>query len=249
VLENETQGRGDSLRRFDFAWETGDAAMIKFEADKKGIATAWIPDDKFWHNRMVILGNRTLYDSILCYRKNGAVMDSETFKIELSCLERTLKHEVDVYNLYNEDKLIGKFSTENAAKEEISSRNSMTTRVLPNGELQVVPKDVKEYRIVKGKESVDKPEIVDLKKKYRRKFQFGWSECPEFDNIKNVVVTTYIREKEKLAPKSTEAINFVKAIESISDDEKKKIADLLMSYANKQPVIKEKMPNGITAKG
>lgn len=164
---------------FNDEWLTDMNARIEFEiVNNRGLSVAFVPDDKYWHNRVVLADTSGLI--LAQYHTSQGVVPGRVMIQELRALKETINRADKIYKLVDDNNVERVFfwSKEEAEQEKLKE---MTTRDPVTGVLRAnFP--YKGWRIVEGLKSRKRPEIVDLIKKHRS-MRFGWTECAEFHEI------------------------------------------------------------------
>jgi len=179
VTDNE-RGR----QRYSRKWLTGPDAAIWFERSKlkKEIGIAWIPDDAFWHNRIVFMDNQHLKAMIAQLRQHdGNILSGADVLLELDCLEKELKTLTPIYKLIVNGRENDYFFSEKEAKDTMKIVKFKPGVNRETGLPTMVEIRGKKFEIKKDFRLSYKKEIEELKRRQlKMQRKFGWTECDEF---------------------------------------------------------------------
>jgi hypothetical protein len=90
---------GSSRHTFETTWATGNAACITYELSDRGVAIAFMPDDKYWHNRVQACDVPVLYDGVFAYHHSTGLRQSQQIKAELKALRDVLSEDVEIFKV------------------------------------------------------------------------------------------------------------------------------------------------------
>lgn len=164
---------------FNDEWLTDMNARIEFEVvNNRGLSVAFVPDDKFWHNRVVLADTSGLV--LAQYHTSQGIVPGRIIIQELKAMKEIINRAEKIYKLVDDNNVERVFFwTKEEAEQE--KAKEMTTRDPVTGVLRAnFP--YKNWRIVEGSKTRKRPEIVELVKKHRS-MRFGWTECPEFHSV------------------------------------------------------------------
>lgn len=234
---------------YRYEWQTEHNASIKFnvinkDRTGKGIGVTFIPDDPYWHNRVTIIESPVFYRGLAnMHRRNGEVISGELIKIELDCLRERLKKVSTVFRIYQikdgTRRVISDRPTKAEAEIEIKGFRTAAGRITVSetGQIIAAPVQYAEYEIEETtlpNVYEYRPEIKQLIEMYDNKFQFGWTECSEFKEIRNYVLKeAEKRKKEKYSDNMPKAqiltpTDIIRTLEGMADEEKEKLVAVLL---------------------
>jgi hypothetical protein len=141
-------------------WITDAAAQVRYEIvnANTGLAVAFMCDDEFWHNRLIILDNPG-FDVFAYYTAEG-IVPGQVIKQEIECLRDVVCEKRPVFHAVSESGRIIKSANDEREIEEL---------------LRARPDLKRQTSFVKVKTSY----VRELISKYSRQ-QFGWTSSPEF---------------------------------------------------------------------
>jgi hypothetical protein len=206
---------------------TGREAHIKFQVNHQtGAALAYVPDDKYYHNRMAILDTmgRWHLDGIVS-RDLGMVTAAEA-QMEIKCLDEVIRVDVPMYRVINPEngKEVDWFYTEEEAQMFLEEEHSVIKG--KHG----VPHFEKPYRkcvIVPGKVREKRPEIKELIRRYAGN-PHGWTECDEFQKQWLNQVNEKIRQRREAMDSTPTAATLTE------EDVQKQVFNVLASMSPDQ---------------
>jgi hypothetical protein len=184
-------------------WFTGDNAYIEYFPNKKGIATAFAPDDHIWHNRVMLActmseGNYTIE---ALHTKDGS-LSANIARLNIVCLRNYIF-------VWNVEKVTDRgreivFTSKKREECEEAQREIGTSA-----------------RIVFGKI----PEIEAL----IRKFRGRWVESPEFQDLHRPKVSAMIEEKTKIEKPSVASVglSLIENVRNMNQAEREELSKLL----------------------
>lgn len=149
---------------YDEKWQTGKNAYISFESvSKHGLSVAFMPDDRYYHNRVMLMDNPQ-YAIHRMHTSRDGIVPGTFIKNEIDCLREVLREMVPIYKvvemLYNREVYYS--YKKDDCKDYIQKFGGGA-----------------KYNIVPGTKSTYKPHIMDLIKKYNRQHT-GWTDCDKF---------------------------------------------------------------------
>jgi hypothetical protein len=214
----EFEGRN---ARMPVTWETKHPS-ITFHHTKMGTSSrviGWVPDDRFWHNRIVIMENAWMRSGILQLRMpDNRIINGAEASMQISVLEKMLKKKYKIYKVM--DKSFGEISyfyTKKEADNFIEGKLADNKEIkLFDGQIQPLNRQridrIKSWTIVEGERTDYREDIISLINRERKKgHRFGWTECSEFASIQKQC----IKEMTKQATGSStgnEGLDVVKSV-------------------------------------
>lgn len=225
--------------RFDVEWLTRNDASVKYEIiDKVGNGIAWMPDDRFWHNRLYIMDDSYLYRSLQnLHTRDYGLIPGYQIKAEIDCMRNELKEPVPIHRIFINGIERSYQFTREAAEEEIETmkQSASSIRITPDGNVKAVQAERRKFEIKPGTQLEYRPEIKELIKKYRRKFRFGWTECQTFmEEIKPKIIERIKEKKTEMTGKGKgETASVFSQIMSLPEEEREKLRQY---FAPSKPV-------------
>ncbi|MGA2091819.1 MAG: hypothetical protein ABSH16_00225 [Sedimentisphaerales bacterium] len=158
-------------------WKTGDRAAGRFEVYELGqekFAALYLPDDPFWHNRLVIIDNhyaKSRAFNLLAFHTGNGVFPGELAKRELDIFEKIITVDAEEFAIFTPAgrMLPATFSTKQQAETDINEHN------------------YKNYSIRPITVRIKSPQVQALIKRWTEATQrsrYGWTDCVEFQDIK-----------------------------------------------------------------
>jgi hypothetical protein len=166
---NSVIGRSQFLTN----WITGERANVRFEIvnPKTGLAKAFMPDDPWWHNRIIIADNRDL-QNIHAYHTKDGMFPGSMLREEINALYSRITADAVEYTVINaQGKMIGSYPTRKEAEDDIAQNK------------------YKNYKVVERKIRVKSDEITAMIAQWRRGegSRYGWTDCAQFKVIRDEV--------------------------------------------------------------
>lgn len=201
-------------------WQTGERASVRFEVvnPKTGLAKAFMPDDKFWHNRIMVCDNPSL-QAINAYHTREGMFPGSMLLEEINLLYQLITVPSIEYTLFNAvNRPIGSFKTRHEAEIDMKDNN------------------YKNHEIRERQIRVKSPAVMEMIKNCYTvtRSRFGWTDCPQFVEIQQEC-KRIIKERRGAAPViqaaapqlSTEELDarIVAAIRRMPIEERKKLID------------------------
>jgi hypothetical protein len=183
-------------RRYRIEWQTSKDCYVRF-FENKGRGYAYVPDDQFWHNRLIFL-HQPRYLGWLHQLKlpDGSVLMPPDVRMEIGCLADEILEEKKTWEVHVDGIQRDWFFSKKEADEFIKDEKSVTPKIV-GGKIMPIKKDRRKFTTVESKKSEIKPEIKELIKREKYKHRFGWSECDEFMKEIKPKVVANIQEKRK----------------------------------------------------
>jgi len=178
VTENFAQGASNAA--YNEKWITGSDAGIKFEPiDKKGTLVAFMPDDRYYHNRLILADQPAIRIIEMQDQQNG-IVSASVVNMEIQCLRDVINENATIYKIIKPDnnQEIDFFWSEAEAIDFIEQEETVLRG--PN-QVPVSVKRYKKYKIVKGTKTRKRSDIMDLISRYSRE-PYGWTASREFRN-------------------------------------------------------------------
>ncbi len=159
ILVRESQHPVTHRITHDTRYLTGLDAQVRYEVPnpQTGIAIAFLVDDEFWHNRVIMMDNPGF--DVFNYHMPDGIIPGAIIKREIECLRDVLCYEVPVYHAVSPR---GPVKSSNEEKE-------IDTFLLARPDLRKA--------ITKAK--VKKPEIAAMIQRYSNN-EYGWTNNLEF---------------------------------------------------------------------
>jgi hypothetical protein len=214
-------------------WSTGHNAGVWFLGiEDHEVAIAFVPDDPFFHNRMMIHDHPEFIIEGIYSNKEGFVQSGVVLE-EMRCLREVICEEVPIWRVINpQGKEEDFFWTEAAADAFINE--TTTVPIGPNH----LPHEVQLYKKCKkviGKKLRKRPEI-DAMIKANSKITYGWTNSLEFKTTVLPKVLKKMKECKAAAKKAGGGISQQDIINAISGLSKETLANLAALAEKKESV-------------
>ena len=157
-------------------WKTGEKASARFEVYEMGqekFAAVYLPDDPWWHNRLIIIDNHYAASNafnLLAYHTQNGVFPGQLAKKELDIFYELITIETTEHGLFNPaGRMVASFSTKAMAEEDIKDHN------------------YKRYSIRPITVRIKSPHVQALIRRWtegQQRSRYGWTDCTEFAEIK-----------------------------------------------------------------
>lgn len=218
-------------RQFIVTWLTDGRAHITFERQKKvkNVAIAWMPDDQWWHNRVILMDNRWILNMVSQLRlPNNDIKTSAEIGMEINCLESFLKEEQPIWTIFANNREIDHFSKKKDAEDWIKEVQLVAPVVGAGGVLIAPPKNHKKkaYRYEKGCKLEYRPEIKELIEKEKFRHRYGWTECSRF---RDEIVPQTIEMIKRKRPQMEKVVKPKLDIDNISEEDLMKLREKILS--------------------
>lgn len=205
---------GSATPRYSIKTLTGYNAHITFEImQEEGTLIAFCPDDKYWHNRVMLVDNPGLQIAMMHTYKDG-IIPGTVIKSEIQAIREVINEQVPIFKIVNQ---FGSEYTFKYTEEEAEEKKN----TYPNSKL---------LKIVPGTTWQKKPEILEMIRMYK-KLPNGWTSCDDFQNTIKPLIKAKIEEKNRslvLAGQSTANPADLKSqiltiLQTLTPEEKKKL--------------------------
>lgn len=224
VLAKETWNTMQNKTEFHIKWLRENEAHIRFTPNNKGVAVAWMPDDKFWRNRIYLMDTPLLNQSLFAYHTNGGQYPGSVIRQEIVCLREVLKTEKTIYKVLRNKREIVFYYDKREAEEFVNDQVEVKHKLdKVTGEMKAITNKHK-FEIVPGKKLEYRDEILELIKRENGKHDFGWTESEMFQKEIKPKVVALIKERiQKDKTPADEKQNILNILRSLSDEEKKEL--------------------------
>lgn len=216
-------------RGFTRQWLCGGNCYITFEKPRRNMpGIAWMPDDPWWHNRLCLMDDANLLNMVSELRlPNNEVKRKFEINLEIECLKQELKTERKIWNVTNRGRVVASLNSKPDALQWMKEAKMPIQQHTPQGSVVVVKRRQIVYTLEEGLQIEYKPEIQDLIKKYKMRFEHGWTECQEFqEGIRPRVIERIKSERTKISDTGKKptisATDLAMAIDLMPDEEKQK---------------------------
>lgn len=176
-------------------WRTGNNAFIEYKlADNRGTLIAYMPDDRWYHNRMILCDQPAIRPNQLLSRDLGDISGAECL-IQIQCLREVVCHEVPIFDIIMPDGQ--KFDFFYSEDEAMAFINKKERRPVGSQSIIQEVQPYINYQKKLGKKWKKRPEVEDLIIRFKG-MQYGWTSCPEF-------IQNYLPKIQKLINERTQA--------------------------------------------
>lgn len=198
-------------------------ACVRYEvANKYGLAIAWIPEDKYRHNRMMIAMNGL---EVFAYHTNKGAVQGGEIMAEINALREELKEERKKYHLVQLE--TGAQIDEGWVKADLEKKKVEIEEKKGKGTLEI-------------KQSMQfdtKPHVLDVIRKYS-KSTFGWTDSPEWrDEIYPGAVKRFKKNSAAGVVGADDAGELLSAIKSLPKETMAELRKLLIKKAEPVDVV------------
>lgn len=222
---------------FNVDWQTGERASLRFEVvhPRTGLAKAFLPDDPFWHNRIMICDNPGL-QLIHAYHTREGMFPGSMLLEEINLLYQLITVQATEFTVYNAvGRMIGSFDTRTKAETDIKDNGYKNHEV--------------RERIIR----VKSPDVLQMINRWHTttRSKFGWTDCQQFEAIKNEVLRQIKERRSKsqvfpvnqpqFSPEQLDAA-IVAAIRRMPIEERKKLVEETSADQIQQNVFNGKSP-------
>jgi hypothetical protein len=187
------------------SWYTNDNCYVEFRPGKLGICTGFIPDDRFWHNRIVMIdlleSNQINIERL--HTPDGTI-PSRLIVQELSAL----RDYINEWRILVGEKIVFRGSKDDAS--------SYVAEKLP---------ETDNYQLLTGRTA----EIEKLIKKYGG----GWMECQEFEQEHRPRIAELITKRQP-ANNPVPVSNFADLLKGMTQGELKQVAEMFRPFLGNQ---------------
>jgi hypothetical protein len=193
VTENFAQGASNAA--YSERWITGSDAGIKFDPiDKKGTLVAFMPDDRYYHNRLILADQPAIRVIEMQDQQNG-IISASIVNMEIQCLRDIINENAPIYKIIKptNNQEVDFFWSE---AEAIDFINQEETVLRGPNQVPVSIQPYKKYRIEKGMKTRKRSDIMELITRYSRE-PYGWTASREFRNEIIPKVNTLIKSRRE----------------------------------------------------
>lgn len=240
VSVGEQLNPGSQRMDYSITWQTGDYARVRFEIvdEKNGLAKAFMADDPFWHNRVMIANNRDLQLISAYHTKNGLFPGTQLLE-EVWILNNYLTVDAEEYSIVNaQGRALSSCRTKEEALQEIKALN------------------YKNHEVVPVKIRVNSPAVDEMIRKWKteHRSRFGWMDCPEFKEIKKKVIveieSRFTSQQTQQAPLNLTKEQFdaavIEAVRRLPVETRKKLLKTETIKQSNEVLLKGKRPARLT---
>lgn len=175
----EEFGEPGRASKITLNWITGLNAGVVYNADPKGNCIGWIPDDPWYHNRLVLMGDPKL-NPIMRHSPREGLVGLPILKLEFKAIRNLILCNVPIWKVMKNGVERGFFYTKKEAEMELEELNTVALKVdTRTGEMKAVDKNKIRYSIEEGAKQDFKPEIKELVRNYQV-LQYGWTSSEAF---------------------------------------------------------------------
>lgn len=182
---------GAEQANFEVRWLTGVSAGVTYFILQDGLAVAHMPDDVYYHNRILLLTHPWMLMAAEGLLTREGVVSAQQLNTEIQCLREYMW----------EPRIIYKIVRENGSEVTFQWTKEEAEKIIASSEKRVMNKvsviDYKPYdkcHIVEGTKITWKPRFEQLIRRYSRQ-PFGWTACDEFKNDVIPTVTEMVRQR------------------------------------------------------
>lgn len=239
VVANEEHDYQANRSRYNVKWlSTSNAGITFYVQPRSDSAVCWMPDDFYYHNRVLLCDHPEYIIEGMQTPKLGLVNGTEV-NMEIDCLRDTIYHKVPIYKIIDPNKG-NKEVTYTWSPEE--AEEFIKTKAFKSYGRSGVPVEVEPYKrcvIVEGAKLRKRPEIEQMIMKYSR-IPFGWTACEQFKSEIIPEVDRKIRERRNQVQAAEKPITasgmrdaLLDALSTLSDEDIKKLRQI------KRPVLSD----------
>ncbi len=192
-------------------WNTRNPYCTFYKVNREGLGLCWLPDDPFWHNRIVFMDNNSRRFPVWSMIQqlttpSGAVKDGNEVRMEIKCLEAELKEQVNIWKIVKNNQELVDFETKKEAEEYVETLKQPEIKADGDKGISIQGRLHGKIDIKEGFKLKYKKEIAELIRVERVRHEFGWTQCDEFvKHIAPRVMERVKNERAKMIAKSPDA--------------------------------------------
>lgn len=231
IVFNAQGGSGRTQAQLN--WRTGLDAGIIYDADDEGNAVAFMPDDPWYHNRLMLMLDPWL-NPVQKHTPQG-IVPGYVVQQETEALKNVLRVKIPTIEVFADGKFKDWFLTEEEADAFIEDKKTYAIKFGTNG-IQNVPTNKRKYEKRPGTRWEYRPEVMEMINRGRG-LQYGWTASHEFEREwKPKIEKEFARIKSTQAPKASaiEPEGIAMAISSWSPEQRARFQQILMGGAPKE---------------
>ena len=198
-------------------FSSGDSSVLFKPRNKNGLGIAWIPDDPWMHNRMLLMTSPIIRDMIKqCRLPNGAIKSAAIVFFEIKTMQGVLMDTIKIWESTKNGKRDSWFTTKKEAQEYTASRGHTEVRFdHRTGKMKPMAVNRAKYDIVEGERSTWKPEVAALIMKEKNRHRFGWTESDEFKTKWRPAIMDKIKEEKSEFEAANEDVTVQQAVDAM----------------------------------
>lgn len=177
IVDEIERTRGDPQRVI--TWVTMMSPGIRYVSDSKGNCIAWMPDDPWWHNRIVLMTD-PLLNPVMRHSPKEGLVPASIIRLELQAMRTVLNTSYEKWRVLKDGKRVDDVSSEEEAKDLIEEKKQVSLR------LDQASGAMKAVALNRAKYSTEKIFVSDYKKEVREiiranlGLQNGWTSSEDF---------------------------------------------------------------------
>jgi len=196
-IDNEVGGVISGRQNLDVKWLTGAEAYVEYERiNNEGMGVAWMPDDYYWRNRVMIMNDRFLLSTVSQLRCwDNSIKTGNEVLMEIKCLESVVKKPTKIWKVFVDGQDKDFFMTKEDAESFVLDQKSPTLITDSSMKIGVGHKATHKYEIRETTKLEYTEEIKKLIKENQNRFQFGWTQSEYFEKVVKPEVYKMIKEE------------------------------------------------------
>jgi len=185
------------LRKTEYVetWHTGERASVRFEVYEGGpgqekYAAAYIPDDPWWHNRLIIIDNK--YTELLsAYHTKLGVFPGVMATREIAIFHKLITIESTEWGIKNAlGTRIASFPTKELAEKDVNEHGYKNHRIEP---------------FIARIKAPHVQQLIDDWTQGRLRSRFGWTDCQQFAAIREQAIKEMRAQVSTMTPQQMAA--------------------------------------------
>lgn len=245
VIAGEEHDYQTNRTRHNMKWITGRDANVVFKVQPNSdIAICYMPDDIFYHNRIMVLDHPEFIVTGMHTADRGIIPAADVI-MEIDCLRDEIYYDAPIWKVIDPRK--GNKEVDYAWNKEDAEEilRTVSHRTVGNAGFPVEYKPYEKCVLVEGTKKRKKPEIERMIINYAR-IPNGWTACDEFRNNVIPAVQRRIDAKMNRVQRDEQPITasnmrdaVLSTIASLSDEDIKRLRDIKRPEQEELPVQAE----------
>lgn len=221
-VEDPAPGQRNS--RLNVKWFTGGDAKVLFKVKnrKTGLAVAWVPDDPWMHNRLLLMTHPEHEKLIKQLRRpDGNIVAPAEISFELRAMESVLMCSTPIYHVLCDKERKCWFPSKAEAEAFADDQGRTEVKLDKDGTFKPMKVNKQRWSVEPGERMLWKPEVLAMIQREHNKHRFGWTECDEFKaKWRKLIIKTISDQRDQFseANQREDAKDVVSAFENLPDE-------------------------------
>jgi hypothetical protein len=188
---------------FDMRWLTGVSAGVTYYTLTEGLAIAHMPDDIYFHNRVLLLTHPWMLTASEGVLTREGVLAASQLHVEVQCMREVLWEPREIFRIVRE----------NGGEVNFQWTREDAQRIIDSSEKRTINRtsviDYKPYEkchIEVGQKITWKPRFEQMIRQYARA-PYGWTACPEFKDEVIPHIAALVRQRLSGSRPSAQALD------------------------------------------